>query len=109
MLGWIDIIDFQGKFYPNWKQKARTLFSTALAGEVGEYCGVITHLDGGGTNDNEYTEKMGLEEAVDTYIQLVLLVARSGFTEDDFEDMFLWKMNKLYERLASRTSKEQRT
>lgn len=62
----------------------RTLFASGLAGEVGEVCGTVTHLDGGGTNMKEYSEKQVLHQCVDTYVQLVLLLERSGFNEIDF-------------------------
>jgi len=100
---WIQITDFQDEFYPDWKTvKPRLLFSNALAGEVGELCGVITHLDGGGTNNDKYTEEMILEEAVDTYIQLILLLARSGFDQIDFERAYIVKFSKLRARLWAR-------
>ena len=100
---WVQITDFQNEFYPGWRtEKPRLLFSNALAGEVGELCGVITHLDGGGTNNNKYTNDMILEEAVDTYIQLVLLLARSGFEQIDFERAYTIKFSKLRARLWAR-------
>ena len=104
---WIQITGFQDEFYPDWKTvKPRLLFSNALAGEVGELCGVITHLDGGGTNNEKYTEEMILEEAVDTYIQLILLLARSGFDQIDFEMAYAIKFHKLRDRLFDRRTKE---
>jgi len=106
---WVQIIDFQDEFYPNWRtEKPRLLFSNALAGEVGELCGVITHLDGGGTNNIKYTDDMILEESVDTYIQLVLLLARSGFQQIDFERAYKRKFSKLRDRLESRKCAELR-
>jgi NTP pyrophosphatase (non-canonical NTP hydrolase) len=82
---WQEICHIQEQLYPDWRtKKPRLLYSTALAGELGELCGVITHLDGGGTNLQKYTEAMILEEAADTYIQLVLLLERSGFGMTEF-------------------------
>ena len=102
---WPMIIDLQDKFYPGWMENLpRLLYSNALAGEVGELCGVITHLDGGGTNNNKYTDYMILEEAVDAYIQLVLLLARSGFEQVDFEVAYRAKFEKLRDRLFERRS-----
>lgn len=98
---WKAIADFQQKFYPTWltEDKPRLLFSTALAGEVGEVCGVVTHLNGGGTNNQKYTERMLLQECVDSYVQLALLVMKSGFTYSDFEKEFWKVMSELYGRL----------
>ena len=105
MLGWRNILEFQDEFYPGWMEnKPRLLFSTALAGEAGEVCGVITHLDGGGTNNKKYTEQMVLEECIDTYIQLVLLIARSGFTWKQVNDEFHKVMDELNGRLEQKRS-----
>jgi len=83
---WKRIIQLQNQFYPNWRTELpRTLYSTALAGEVGEVCGTVTHLDGGGTNNRKYSPKKVLHQAVDSYVQIVLLLERSGFTEKDFK------------------------
>jgi len=104
---WDEIIHLQNRFYPNWRTKiSRTLYSTALAGEVGELCGVITHLDGGGTNNLKYSESMILEEAVDSFIQLILLVERSGFSFLDFNNALIEKIMVLHNRLALREERE---
>jgi len=86
MKSWKEILEFQEQFYPNWKnEKPKLLYSTALAGEIGEVCGVVTHLEGGGTNNRGYSAFQMLHQCVDSYIQLVLLIARYGFTEKDFD------------------------
>jgi len=106
---WDQITDFQDEFYPGWMENLpRLLYSNALAGEVGELCGVITHLDGGGTNNDKYTDDMILEEAVDTYIQLILLLARSGFKQIDFEQAYRVKFLKLRNRLFERRMRTKR-
>ena len=106
MTDWKRILDFEDQFYPKWRtHKPILLFSTALAGEVGELCGTITHLEGGGTNNSKYTREMVLEEGVDTYIQLVLLMARYGYREIDFLHAFDKKFHELLKRLEiKRTS-----
>jgi len=99
---WQEILDIQNKLYPEWRsKKPRLLYSTALAGELGELCGVITHLDGGGTNLQKYTEAMILEEAADTYIQLVLLLEKSGFDIRHFHNAIVDKLTVLRKRLKS--------
>jgi len=101
LVGFDWIRDFQDKFYPGWlENKPRLLYSTALAGEVGEVCGVITHLDGGGTNNKKYTNELLLHQCVDAYIQLVLLIQRSGFSHNDFLLEFEEVRIELYARLA---------
>ena len=100
MIGWDEIIEYQNKRYPGWMtEKSVLLFSTALAGEAGEVCGVITHLEGGGTNVREYTREMVLHQCVDTYNQLILLLARYGFTPEQFAAEFDVVLQELYERL----------
>ena len=105
MTKWKRIIDFEDQFYPKWKtNKPILLFSTALAGELGELCGVVTHLEGGGTNNSKYNREMVLEEGVDIYIQLVLLLARYGYNEDDFIRGFEDKFQDLLRRLEIKRS-----
>lgn len=85
MTVWETILNLQDQFYPKWRSSLpRTLFSTGLAGEVGEVCGTVTHLDGGGTNLRKYNEQAVLHQCVDVYVQMVLLLEKSGFNEKDF-------------------------
>jgi len=106
MMHWRSILNIQEATYPDWRnKKPRLLYSTALAGECGELCGVVTHLEGGGTNLLKYTEKMILEEAADVWIQLVLLLARSGFSKVDFENALSTKLSELRKRLEEKKSK----
>lgn len=105
MIGWKEILDYQEKYYPGWMvNKQKLLFSTALAGEAGEVCGVITHIEGGGTNNRKYTNEMVLHQCVDTYIQLVLLLARYGFTQEQFSNEFDVVMKELYRRLEEKNN-----
>jgi NTP pyrophosphatase (non-canonical NTP hydrolase) len=100
---WNEIVSLQGRLFPLWKTRTpRLLYSTALAGESGELCGVITHLEGGGTNAIRYTEAMILEEASDVFIQLVLLLEKSGFNHVDLEQAIKEKLNVLHERMRAR-------
>jgi len=76
----------QDRIYPDWKKtKPRTLLSTALVGEIGELCGIVTHLEGGGTNLKKYNRKQILHECADSYVMLVLLMASYDFSEDEFK------------------------
>ena len=82
---WDRILELQDGFYPDWRTKLpRTLFASGLAGETGEVCGTVTHLDGGGTNTKKYSRKQILHQCVDVYVQTVLLLEKSGFSELDF-------------------------
>jgi hypothetical protein len=102
---WKKILDFQEKYYPNWRiEKPKLLYSTALAGEIGEVCGVVTYLEGGGTNQRVYSAFHMLHQCVDSYVQLVLLVARYGFTEEDFDGELKNVLDELNERLTKKVS-----
>ena len=101
-----EIEAFQDLFYSSWRtKKPKLLFSTALAGEIGEVCSTVTHLEGGGTNRKKYDKKQVLHQCVDSYVQLVLLLARYGFSADDFEAEF-WHVMKeeLPKRLEEKLS-----
>jgi hypothetical protein len=102
--GWQKILDFQNVFYPGWRMnKPKLLFAAGLAGEVGEVCGVITHLEGGGTNGRGYSREQVLHQCVDSYVQLVLLVERYGFSMLDFEaELKRVVEGELLERLAKK-------
>lgn len=105
MKGWKEIIEYQDKYYPGWMiNKPITLYSTALAGEAGEVCGVITHLEGGGTNNRKYTKEMVLHQCVDTYNQMILLLARYGFTPEQFSNEFDSVLLELYARLEEKNN-----
>ena len=99
-LGWKEILEHQRQRYPDWMtEMTKELLATALAGECGEVCGVVTHLEGGGTNLEEYNKEMVLHQCVDTYIQMVLLLARYGFGPDQFVTEFDATMVELYRRM----------
>jgi hypothetical protein len=105
---WKEITAFQDLYYPCWRRnKSKLLFSTALAGEIGEVCDVVSHLEGGGTNTRVYTSFQVLHQCVDSYIQLVLLLARYGFSAEDFEKEFDRVLHEeLLERLAKKVKVE---
>lgn len=86
---WETIHNLQDKFYPGWLKKLpHTLYSSGLAGEIGEVCSTVTHLEGGGTNNRMYQKGQVLHQCIDSYVQLVLLLIHYGFTADDFQREF---------------------
>lgn len=101
---WKRIFDLQDKFYPNWRTELpHTLYGVGLAGEVGEVCGTITHLEGGGTNNRQYTKENVLHQCVDVYIQIILLLEHYGFSSEDFKKEFAFVVNsELPSRLKDR-------
>ena len=85
---WSWVISLQDQRHPGWrKNKPRTLFTTGLASEVGGVCDQVTHLDGGGSqlpDPEKWNEHKVLHDLVDSWVMLVLIAEKSGFTEADF-------------------------
>jgi NTP pyrophosphatase (non-canonical NTP hydrolase) len=99
LIGWRTILKLQDERFPSWKTKLpNTLYCCGLAGEAGEVCGVVTHLEGGGTNNRKYTKAMVLHQCADTYVQIVLLLAKYDFSEKDFEE----ELERTFKELADR-------
>lgn len=101
-IDWNFIKRMQEKIYPNWKKtKPRTLFATALSSEVGAICDQITHLDGGGTqllDNNKWNNKKILHDIADSFVMLVLIAEKSGFTYYDFME----ELDRVKDELESR-------
>lgn len=102
MRRWDWIISIQNKRHPNWREEmSRTMLTTGLASEVGGVCDQVTHLDGGGSrllDPDKWSEAKLLHDLVDTYVMIVLIADKSGFTERDFEDEWLKVKKELLER-----------
>ena len=47
---WYQILAFNDKYFPKWRETDPVYYSNALAGETGEVCNAIKHMIGGGTN-----------------------------------------------------------
>lgn len=100
-----EIAAFQNLFYPGWmNEMEKTMLSSALAAETGEVCGVVTHLEGGGTNNRKYNPQQVLHQCVDVYVQTILLLKRYGFTAKDFIAEFQHVIEvELPQRLEAKT------
>jgi len=101
---WQQIVKFNDKYFPDWRERELILYSNALAGEVGELCNNVTKMYGGGTKklSNELLTFNSRIEAVDVFIQLVLFLGAQGLDWEHFESYFDMKMAKLRERMESR-------
>ena len=101
---WKRIIEFNDKYFPGWrKNKELIFFSNAIAGEVGELCGLVKRLYGGGTNKHPPISQSDLVfEVVDIMIYCILFLESLGISEDSFQLYFDLKMNQLYERMNRR-------
>ena len=98
---WNEIIKFNDKYFPGWRLNREPIFfSNALAGEVGEVCGVVKRFYGGGTNNRTIPNPTELiEEAVDVFIYLVLFCECMTCDENEFNRIFSEKINELVKRM----------
>ena len=85
---WKWVIEIQNQLHLGWKKNMlRTMLATGLASEVGGVCDQVAHLDGGGSrlpDPEKWNEGKVLHELVDTWVMVVLVATKSGFTEEDF-------------------------
>ena len=102
---WQRVLKFNDEHFPNWRKVSLLYYATALGGETGEVQNAVKHLIGGGTNRpfpemSFFEEGMNkiAEECVDLRIYIDLLLARLGFTEEQFEQV----VNRKYAELEAR-------
>jgi hypothetical protein len=102
MKAWGHVVELQDRMHPGWRTgKPRTLFVTGLASEVGGVCDQATHLDGGGSRlpDHEkWSEARLLHDLCDSWVMIVLVAERSGFTERDFQAELSHVLDELNDR-----------
>ncbi len=99
---WGEITKFNDQYFPGWRMnKEPIFFSNALAGEVGEVCGLIKRFYGGGTNNRTMPLPSEIvEEAVDVFIYLVLFAECMACDEEMFDKIFMKKIEKLKKRMS---------
>lgn len=106
---WDRILEFNDRWFPKWRTTDPIYYSNALAGEVGEVCGAIKHMIGGGTRkvDEKTAVLDAAKEAVDVVIYLTLLLERLGCRGiDQFERVFEIKMKENEQRMKARAIQE---
>jgi len=103
---WQSIVGFNDRFFTWWRERTLLYWSNALAGEVGEICGKVKRLIGGGTNKYPVTAEDIVEECVDTYIYMVLLCECLGIHEHDFMRIAENKLVVLAQRMTAETLRE---
>ena len=117
MKAWDHVVELQDQRHPGWRtDKPRSIFTTGLASEIGGVCDQVTHLDGGGSrvlDPNKWSEARLLHDLVDSWVMIVLVAERSGFTEMDFWAEWMKIKEELIQRIrenneVSITSKELR-
>ena len=89
---WIEIIDFNDKYFPGWRDEHEIYYSNALAGEVGELCNMVKHRAGGGTNKSTPDDYELIEECADVFIYLSLLIGSKRVSSLEFEHIIRDKM-----------------
>jgi len=99
MRKWKEILKFNDKYFPKWRDTQLIYYSNALAGEVGEICDVVKHLYGGGTHEQKHSKNELFHEAIDVFIYLVLLLETAGVNRKKFTDIFNSKMKTLLYRV----------
>ena len=87
---WNEIVTFQTKYFPKWRNLPAYYWSNALAGEVGEICNTVKHLVGGGTKAEDYivTFDKLKEEIGDTLIYFVLICMYYDISPDNLDTIF---------------------
>jgi len=103
MREWKEIIEFNDKYFPNWREnKELIFFSNALAGEVGEVCGLVKRLYGGGTNKSKPRPSKGnvAMECVDVFVYMVLLLESLGIDREMFQKYWDIKHDILKRRMC---------
>ena len=100
---WAKILEFNNKYFPNWRVTEPVYYSNALAGEVGEVCNAIKHMIGGGTNriSADLARNKAITECVDVTIYRTLLLERLGVDEASFDIWFGCVLARLRERMEA--------
>ena len=99
---WEDIVRFNDRHFPEWRNTSLVYLTNALAGEVGELCNDSKHLAGGGTNKRTPSRADLIAEAADVFIYLALISEVLGYDEQGFRDAVSRKVFKNYERMEGK-------
>ena len=91
---WREILDFNDKFFPGWREIDPVYYSNALAGEVGEVCGVTKKIAGGGTKQIRKSNQDLREECADVFIYLSLLLQSNQIGPEEFLQDIILKIRK---------------
>jgi NTP pyrophosphatase (non-canonical NTP hydrolase) len=73
-----DILNFNDKYYNNWRETPEVFLSNALAGECGELCNMVKHRCGGGTKLKDVSNTELFEEMADIFIYMSMLLSVNG-------------------------------
>ena len=99
---WNEVIKFNEKYFEGWRNRHPVFYSNAMAGEVGEICGGIKFVYGGGTHHKSVHKNDVGTECVDVFIYMILLMESLGMDFKKFRELFDIKMNVLEGRMSER-------
>jgi NTP pyrophosphatase (non-canonical NTP hydrolase) len=99
---WKKVVEFNDKYFPDWRKRQVVEMSNALAGEVGEVCNSVKHLIGGGTNKTPINKAKILEEMADVEFYKIMLIEVLGFSEENFANMIEDKLKENVRRMEER-------
>jgi len=113
IMAWNWVVTLQDQRHPGWRETMpRTMLTTGLMSEAGGICDQVTHLDGGGSrlpDPEKWNEQKLLHDLVDTWVMLVLIAEKSGFSEEDFWAEWKTVRSQLTERALSINNGELRS
>jgi len=102
---WDEVLQFNDKYFSDWRSRNPLYYSNALLGELGEMANALKHAMGGGTHIlTEREDYIGdvQEELADVYIYLVLMCERMGMDHDMFEAMVKAKIAECGRRMTNK-------
>jgi len=109
MSEWSKILEFNDKYFPEWRKRDPLYYSNAILGELGEVANALKKAIGGGTNITKPREEyVGdvQEELADVYIYLVMYAERMGMNEELFNKMIAAKVGVIERRMTSRIKRK---
>lgn len=95
---WDEVNQVSDSTFPGWRSVHLLYWSTAIAGEVGEFCNLAKKREEGGSRAAEVTKDALVEELVDVYIYLQKTVECLGTGRSEFSAMVRAKLAKIQAR-----------
>ena len=89
---WNELLEFNDKYFPGWRDTPEIYYSNAIAGEAGEVCNCVKHRAGGGTNKSNPSDLELLEELADVFIYIELLIVSKNLSNATFASIIREKI-----------------
>ena len=105
---WKRIVEFNDRYFPNWRETELVYLSNAIAGETGELCNLVKHFVGGGTRAYEepITNIDFFEELFDIFVYSVLFSEGINIDKEDFCKYAEDRMKELERRMKRKNEVE---